>query len=208
MVFAFLPFGFPQVTHHRAASAEVLQPAGLGPCCVTVQCRTTLFPHNRARLRNTTPNPAGFFTMLAEVFAESLATDTWVLPDWQHCLAAAAALALPAAAVPQAEAVPEAPAVADPGPATPKAAAVEEAAVGATAAVVPAAAVSPRMRRMRQKSHPAAAVPSGPAEAPEPAPAAVPSPSGVAQKRAGQKKALQAAGPAAKRQRGGRAASS
>lgn len=91
---------FPtQVTHRHAGTTAHLQPEGLGPCAVTIQCRTTLFPYCRSRLRATTPSPPGFFLKLAEVFAEALATDTWRLPTLADCLQAAAALAMPSPAL-------------------------------------------------------------------------------------------------------------
>lgn len=82
--------------HHRHAGSEQhLRPEGLGPCAMTVQCRTTLFGANRARNRNTTPSPQAFFHMLAAVVSDALATDSWSLPSMTAVMRAAAALGVP-----------------------------------------------------------------------------------------------------------------
>ena len=132
-----------------------MQLEGLGPCAVTVQCRTTLFGANRARLRNTTPSPPAFFQMLAAAFAEALATDAWSLPSMAEVLRAAAALGVPepvhppassavAAAASAAAVVPAAavPAEAVMAAAVPAEAVVPEAIVPAAAAVASSSAAA------------------------------------------------------------------
>ena len=142
--------------HHRPAGSEAhLQPEGFGPCAVTVQCRTTLFGANRARLRNTTPSPPAFFQMLAAAFAEALATDAWSLPSMAEVLRSAAALGVPepvhppassavAAAASAAAVVPAAavPAEAVMAAAVPAEAVVPEAIVPAAAAVASSSAAA------------------------------------------------------------------
>ena len=48
-------------------------------------CRTALFAHNRARLRNVMPSPEGFFFAIAESFRASLAALPFRLPDLHDC---------------------------------------------------------------------------------------------------------------------------
>ena len=73
-----------------------------GTYSVTVQLRTTLFAQNRARLRDTTPNPRGFFQGLASVVCRSMGALPWQLPDLAHAQQAFAAGASPQASVAQA----------------------------------------------------------------------------------------------------------
>ena len=42
----------------------------LGTCGVTVMFRTALFPHNRGRMKDTTPGPKAVFEVLARVFQQ------------------------------------------------------------------------------------------------------------------------------------------
>ncbi len=96
---------FGQVTgaqhqvHHRVVSsqAELLQLDGFGPCSVTVMLRTALFPHNHARLRNTTPSPVVVFHALARSFRESCARGNWRFPSLAECEAALLEVPSPAA---------------------------------------------------------------------------------------------------------------
>jgi hypothetical protein len=74
-----------QVHHQRASQAELLDLGGLGRCSVTVMIRTGLFPHNRSRLRNTTPSPVGFFKTVASAFLHSLSAEVWSLPTLADC---------------------------------------------------------------------------------------------------------------------------
>ena len=55
-----------------------------GKYSVTVQLRTTLFAQARARLRDATPNPQGFFKALASVVCRSMGALPWQLPDLAH----------------------------------------------------------------------------------------------------------------------------
>jgi hypothetical protein len=74
-----------QVTHEASEPWELLEVAGLGSCSCTVMCRTALFPHYRARGRNTTPNPLGVFLALARAFASSLRHYKFSLPSLEAC---------------------------------------------------------------------------------------------------------------------------
>jgi hypothetical protein len=76
-----------QVHHQKSPQAELFDLGGLGLCSSTVMIRTGLFPHNRARLRNATPSPLGFFKELAAAFAHSLSSSQWRLPSLAECAA-------------------------------------------------------------------------------------------------------------------------
>ena len=56
--------------------------------CVTIMCRTALFPNNLARLRNTTPSPQVFFLTLAESVRASFAELPFRLPTLPEILRA------------------------------------------------------------------------------------------------------------------------
>ena len=55
---------------------------------VTIMCRTALFPHNLARLRNVTPSPQAFFTILAESVRASFDELPFRLPTLPELLRA------------------------------------------------------------------------------------------------------------------------
>ena len=61
---------------------------------ITVQARTSLFPYNRARQRDTTPNPWCVFEILARELCEGLSRHTFRLPTMAEILAAASASTL------------------------------------------------------------------------------------------------------------------
>ena len=84
-----------QVHHLAPLTGEILRDSGVatGPqfdsgLSITIMCRTALFAHNRARLRNVMPSPQGFFFAIAESFRASLAALPFRLPDLQECHAA------------------------------------------------------------------------------------------------------------------------
>jgi len=69
------------------SAATVPRKQGLGhDLSVTVMCRTCLFPHNRSRLRNTTPSPQEFFLALVESFRGSFAAHAFRLPSLRDVL--------------------------------------------------------------------------------------------------------------------------
>lgn len=81
-----------QVHHLVPLPGEVLRDSGVatGPqfdsgLSITIMCRTALFAHNRARLRNVMPSPEGFFFAIAESFRASLAALPFRLPDLHDC---------------------------------------------------------------------------------------------------------------------------
>ena len=84
-----------QVTHHVPRPGEVLRGSGVATSpefaeglSVTIMCRTALFPHNQARLRNVTPSPQAFFTTLAESVRASFAELPFRLPTLPEILRA------------------------------------------------------------------------------------------------------------------------
>ena len=81
-----------QVIHTKAASSELLRVPGVGELSVSIMMRTSLFPYNRARQRDTTPNPREVFESLAETFRQGLEGQPWRLPTLKDCLACAAEL--------------------------------------------------------------------------------------------------------------------
>ena len=88
-----------QVHHLAPLPGELLRESGVatgpefhGGLSVTVMCRTSLFAHNQARLRNVTPSPQGFFFAIAESFRASLATLPFRLPELQECHEAMSAI--------------------------------------------------------------------------------------------------------------------
>jgi hypothetical protein len=74
-----------QVTHELSEPWELLEVTDLGLCSCTIMCRTALFPHCRARGRNTTPNPQEVFFALARAFASSLRNHQFRLPSFEAC---------------------------------------------------------------------------------------------------------------------------
>ena len=81
-----------QVIHTEAASSELLRVPGLAELSVSIMMRTSLFPYNRARQRDTTPNPRAVFESLADTFRQGLEGQPWRLPTLKDCLACAAEL--------------------------------------------------------------------------------------------------------------------
>ena len=84
-----------QVTHHEPRPGEALRGSGVATSpdfdeglSVTIMCRTALFPHNQARLRNVTPSPQVFFTTLAESVRASFAELPFRLPTLPEILRA------------------------------------------------------------------------------------------------------------------------
>jgi hypothetical protein len=71
-----------QVFHEEAPPEECLQLPGKAAkqASVTIMLRTALFPHNRARLGNSTPSPVPVFQALSTAFREVLASHRFVLP--------------------------------------------------------------------------------------------------------------------------------
>jgi hypothetical protein len=72
-----------QVFHEEAPPHEWLQLPGKAAAkqaSVTLMLRTALFPHNRARLMNSTPSPVPVFHALSTAFREVLASHRFVLP--------------------------------------------------------------------------------------------------------------------------------
>jgi hypothetical protein len=82
-----------QVFHEEAPPDEWLQlpgKAGKGPsrpASVSIMLRTALFPHNRARLMNSTPSPIPVFHALSTAFREVLASHRFVLPTMDEVVA-------------------------------------------------------------------------------------------------------------------------
>jgi hypothetical protein len=74
-----------QVTHEPSEPWELMEVTDLGSCGCTIMCRTALFPHFKARGRNTTPNPPGVFFALARAFASSLRNYQFSLPSLDAC---------------------------------------------------------------------------------------------------------------------------
>ena len=81
-----------QVHHLVPLPGELLRESGVatGPqfdsgLSITIMCRTALFAHNQARLRNVTPSPQGFFFAIAESFRASLAALPFRLPELHEC---------------------------------------------------------------------------------------------------------------------------
>ncbi len=58
-------------------------------------CRTTMFPHNQVKLRNTTPPPQGFFHALAKSFLASFAEFPLRLPNLPEILRVAEQATMP-----------------------------------------------------------------------------------------------------------------
>lgn len=90
-----------QVHHVAPLPGEILKGSGLATSpefddglSVTVMLRTSLFPHCRSRLRNTTPAPVAMFAKLAESIRCSFAQLTFCLPTLQQCERAHAAAAV------------------------------------------------------------------------------------------------------------------
>jgi hypothetical protein len=54
---------------------------------VAIMLRTSLFPYNRARLRNTTPSPVPVFESLALSFRQALVSEAFVLPSYAQVMA-------------------------------------------------------------------------------------------------------------------------
>ena len=84
-----------QVHHLVPLPGELLRESGVatGPqfdsgLSITIMCRTALFAHNQARLRNVTPSPQGFFFATAESVRASLAAFPLCLPELLECHAA------------------------------------------------------------------------------------------------------------------------
>lgn len=80
-----------QVHHSKASRHELLDVPGLGPCSVTLMLRAALFPHNRARSRNTTPSPVEVFEALVSEFRSALRQKRFRLPSLAECEGALAA---------------------------------------------------------------------------------------------------------------------
>ena len=74
-----------QVLHQRALESELLEVPGLGRLACTVMMRSSLFAHNRSRLRGTTPSPRAVFEALARCFREGLASEAFRLPTLVEC---------------------------------------------------------------------------------------------------------------------------
>jgi hypothetical protein len=81
-----------QVHHQASEPAELLHLPTLGACSATVMLRTALFPHNRARMRNTTPSPVCVFNALSKSFLTSCGRGDWRLPSLSECEQALEAL--------------------------------------------------------------------------------------------------------------------
>jgi hypothetical protein len=64
----------------------LLNVPGFGKLGVNVMLRTGLFPHARARLRNTTPSPQAVFRILAESFRRGCLSKRWQLPTLEEAL--------------------------------------------------------------------------------------------------------------------------
>jgi hypothetical protein len=54
---------------------------------VAIMLRTSLFPYNRSRLRNTTPSPIPVFESLALSFRQALEAESFVLPSYAQVMA-------------------------------------------------------------------------------------------------------------------------
>ena len=74
-----------QVLHQQALESELLEVPGLGRLACTVMMRTSLFAHNRSRLRSHTPSPRACFEALARCFREGLASEAFRLPTLVEC---------------------------------------------------------------------------------------------------------------------------
>ena len=73
--------------HHRPSQGhDLLTVPGCGACSVTVMCRTALFPHSRARQKNTTPSPHQAFQAMVAAFNKALLEQHWRLPTLCQCL--------------------------------------------------------------------------------------------------------------------------
>ena len=77
-----------QVRHLPAVDGELLDVPRLGALSVTVMMRTALFPHDRSRLRNTTPSPVPVFRTMIRAFLQSNAVSSFRLPTLSECTAA------------------------------------------------------------------------------------------------------------------------
>ncbi len=75
-----------QVQHGAASAEEVLSHAHLGSLSISVMFRTSLFPGNRSRLRNTTPSPRALFDTLAGVYNDFLLHQPLSLPTKAACV--------------------------------------------------------------------------------------------------------------------------
>jgi hypothetical protein len=84
-----------QVHHQPSDAADLWHLPEFGPCSVTVMLRTALFPHNRSRMRNTTPSPQCVFEALSKSFMASCGRGEWRLPTLHECEQAFAALPPP-----------------------------------------------------------------------------------------------------------------
>ena len=76
-------FSASQVFHEEAPPEEWLQLPGKAAskqASVSIMLRTGLFPHNRARLMNSSPSPVPVFQALSTAFREVLASHRFVLP--------------------------------------------------------------------------------------------------------------------------------
>ena len=83
VVWLFAVCSASQVFHEEAPLDEWLQLPGKAAAkqaSVSIMLRTALFPHNRARLMNTTPSPIPVFQALSTAFREVLASHRFVLP--------------------------------------------------------------------------------------------------------------------------------
>jgi len=69
-------------------ATETLNIGPLGDCSITIMVRTSLFPHCRSRLRDTTPVPRNLFKMLADEFRKAIADGKWELPTLPEVVAA------------------------------------------------------------------------------------------------------------------------
>ena len=88
-----------QVRHIPAVDGELLAVPRLGALSVTVMMRTALFPHDRSRLRNTTPSPVPVFRTMIRAFLQSNTASSFRLPTLSECTAALDEHALGAVAV-------------------------------------------------------------------------------------------------------------
>ena len=76
-----------QVHHRQPLAGQTLDVPGVGAVSVTLMLRCALFNYNRARLKNTTPNPPAFFQALAQAVREGVARGPWRLPTLAEALA-------------------------------------------------------------------------------------------------------------------------
>ena len=77
-----------QVRHLPAVDGELVDVPRLGALSATVMMRTALFPHDRSRLRNTTPSPVPVFRTMIRAFLQSNAVSSFRLPTLSECTAA------------------------------------------------------------------------------------------------------------------------